>query len=178
VGLAVLSLGLVACASVDPPGAELSLPPASSPSASSPSASPSDGSDIPDQVGVYTFGGGNESLAAPAVGAPRPALRIDRAEAIAGASRGGVLAMTFANNSPIVVYGLYTGPQAKAEPVVDVRFVNVYDEVGPVGGVYSGDATPPPQPHGQVDINILVDPGTGGYLSETDEGDASSPPAD
>jgi hypothetical protein len=137
-----------------------------------PAASPTPADAITPQVGDYSFGGGQGALLPPVAADPAPV--IDRARAINGASRGGTwLAATFAQNTPSVVYGRYTGPQAHGELVVDVRFLDVYDEVGPLGaGVSSGSPAPQLAPHGHVDINILLDARTGAYLTESDDGRA------
>jgi hypothetical protein len=142
-------------------------PPATTPPIAATSADPEL---IPAQAGVYTFAGGGATMSPPPAGS---VAKVSRTAAIASATRQADIEADLRTTAPSVSYGLLLEASGTPKLVVDVRWLDVLG-MGALGGApASGVSTPVPiSTSSPQDINVILDPTTGVYIEEFDDGRA------
>jgi hypothetical protein len=149
--------------------ATAAAPSATMSSATSPGSTPS--GRIAPQVGQYAFGGGGFTLSPPAVGTMTP---VSLSVAIANATRQAELEADVRTTTPSVSYGVLSDRSGNSRLVIDVRWLDVLG-LGGLGGPGPSGSTPVPiSTDSPQDINVILDPATGQYLEEMDDGRAAS----
>ena len=138
------------------------------PSATSPGSTPS--GRIAPQVGQYSFGDGGFTLSPPSVGTVTP---VSVSDAIANATRQAELQADVRTTTPSVSYGVLSDRSGNSRLVIDVRWLDVLG-LGGLGGPGPSGSTPVPiSTDSPQDINVILDPATGQYLEEMDDGRAA-----
>ena len=94
--------------------------------------------------------------------------------AIANATRQAELEADVRTTTPSVSYGVLSDRSGNSGLVIDVRWLDVLG-LGGLGGPGSSGSTPVPiSTDSPQDINVILDPATGQYLEEMDDGRAAS----
>jgi hypothetical protein len=138
------------------------------PAVSSPVTSPAPAELIRPQIGSYTFNGGGATLSPPPAGS---VALVSRAAAIASATREADLEADLRTTTPSVSYGLLVDASGRPKLVVDVRWLDVLG-LGGLGGPGPDGSSAPISTNSPQDVNVILDPTTGSYLEEMDDGRA------